>query len=94
MRTIGKAAGILVPYTIAAYVLYIILMICGFRKGGAKTAAWGGLFVLIMILGNIMATSFMIFGEPRYLLYNMIPFYVMGYLMFMEVWIVRKEKKK
>lgn len=94
MRTIGKAAGILVPYTIVAYVLYIILMICGFRKGGAKTAAWGGLFVLIMILGNIMATSFMIFGEPRYLLYNMIPFYVMGYLMLREVWIARKEKKK
>ena len=94
MRTIGKAAWVLVPYALIAYAAYIVLMACGFKKKSNGHTAWGGFFVLIMILGNIAATSFMIFGEPRYLLYNMVPFYVMGYLLLRDAWMMRKDKNR
>lgn len=94
MRTIGKAAWILVPYALIAYGAYVALMVCGFKKKSNGHTAWGGFFVLIMILGNITATSFMIFGEPRYLLYNMVPFYMMGYLLLRDAWMMRKDKKR
>ena len=92
MRTIGKASRIMVPYTLVAYGMYIVLMLYGLKEKRYDKTVWGGLFVLIMILGNITATSFMIFGEPRYLLYNMVPFYVMGYLLLRNMWMIRKER--
>ena len=94
MRTIGKAAWILVPYALVVYAGYLVLMAWGFKKNYNRHTAWGGFFILIMILGNIAATSFMIFCEPRYLLYNMVPFYVMGYLLLRDAWMMRKDKNR
>ena len=93
MRTIGKASALLVVPIAIVYLAYLGLMTLGFWRKEKGNTAWGALFVLIMMLGNIAATCFMIFGEPRYLLYNMVPFYTMGYLMLREAWVARKEKK-
>lgn len=90
MRTVAKASPILIPYVILAYGSYLFLEFKLFRKRGMHITAWGGLFVLLMMLGNALAISLLIFGEPRYLLYNMVPFYIMGYLMFIE--IIQKKK--
>lgn len=90
MRTIAKASFILIPYVLLAYGIYLFLMFKLFRKHGEHMTVWAGLFVLLMLLGNALALSILIFGEPRYLLYNMAPFYIMGYLMLREVTLKKK----
>lgn len=90
MRTIAKAMLILIPYVILAYGIYVFLMFKLFRRHGEHMTAWAGLFVLLMLLGNALVLSILIFGEPRYLLYNMAPFYIMGYLMLREVTLKKK----
>lgn len=94
MRTIAKSSLILLPFVILAYVIYIALIILCFRDKKDKSVAWAGLFVFLMITGNILVTAFMIFCEPRYILYNMVPFYIMGYVMLTKVYEGIKEKRK
>lgn len=90
MRTIAKASPILLPFVAFVYGCFIFLLISLFRTQRSCMTAWAGLFVLLMLIGNVLATSLLIYAEPRYLLYNMVPFYIMGYLMLREM--VRKKK--
>lgn len=90
MRTIAKASPILIPYVITAYGCFVFLLIGLFHKQKSCMTAWAGLFVLLMLIGNILAVSLLIYAEPRYLLYNMGPFYIVGYLMLREM--IQKKK--
>lgn len=90
MRTIAKASPMLIPYVILVYGSYVILLINLFCKQKSSMTAWAGLFVLLMLIGNTLAISLLIFAEPRYVLYNMVPFYIMGYLMLRE-WVLKRK---
>lgn len=90
MRTIAKASPIAIPFVIPAYGCFGFLLIGLFRRQKNCMTAWAGLFVLLMLIGNTLAISLLIYAEPRYLLYNMVPFYVMGYLMLREM--IQKKK--
>ncbi len=93
MRTIAKSSVILLPFVVMVYICYVALMFLCFRKKETAEAGWNGLFVLIIMTGNIFVTAFMIFCEPRYVLYNMVPFYVMGYLMLVQIYRQKKERQ-
>lgn len=90
MRTIAKASPMLIPFVILVYGGFGFLLIGLFCKQKSNMTAWAGLFVLLMIIGNTLTISLLIFTEPRYLLYNMVPFYIMSYLMLREM--VQKKK--
>lgn len=90
MRTVAKASSILIPYVILAYGCFGFLLIGLFCRQKSCITAWAGLFVLEMLIGNILAISLFIYAEPRYLLYNMVPFYIMGYLMLREMILNKK----
>lgn len=85
MRTVAKASPILIPFVALAYGCFGYLLIGLFRRQRSSMTAWAGLFVILMLIGNILAVSLLIFAEPRYLLYNTVPFYMMGYLMLREM---------
>ena len=91
MRTIAKGSVYLLPFVIIAYGGYLLLMFRSLKSKKISDAGWAGLFVLIIMTGNIFITAFMIFCEPRYVLYNMAPFYVMGYAMLAQVYRQKKE---
>lgn len=90
MRTIAKASPVLLPFVVFVYGCFVFLLIGLFHIQKGSMTAWSGLFVLLMSIGNVLATSLLIYAEPRYLLYNMVPFYIMGYLMLREM--VQKKK--
>lgn len=85
MRTIAKSSSALLPFAILVYGCFAFLLTGLFRIRKSRMTAWAGLFVLLMLTGNALATSLLIYAEPRYLLYNMVPFYIMGYLMLREM---------
>lgn len=95
MRTIAKSGFIFIFPVAAVYFIYLFCMFrCfGLKEIKAETAGWVALFVLIVTTGNIILTAFMIFCEPRYVLYNMIPFYITGYLLILEIYRKRKETR-
>lgn len=93
MRTIAKSNSVFLIYALIAYIFYIICIGLCFRKK-CNMVAWGAVFVLLYIVGNTLITSFMIFCEPRYVLYNMVPFYVMGYIMVAQLVIQERNKRK
>lgn len=95
MRTVAKGEGKFLFLVLVIYLIYFCFLIYSFRfkDEGVKAAGWGALFVLIVSTGNIVLTAFMIFCEPRYVLYNMVPFYITGYLLVLGVYRKRKEEK-
>ena len=96
MRTVAKGSFIFLLPALMAWLLYIGFMVYSFRlkEKNAENTGWSAFFVAIVSTGNIMLTAFMIFCEPRYLLYNMVPFYITGYLLFLEIYRARKEENK
>lgn len=94
MRTIAKCSPVFLLPALIIYIIYLCSMVYCFRlnKKEAQEAGWGALFVLIISTGNIMLTAFMIFCEPRYVLYNMVPFYISGYLLILEVYRKRRNE--
>lgn len=85
MRTIAKSSPMLIPFVIIAYGCFVFMMIGLFHTRQDSMTAWAGLFVLLMLAGNTLAVTLLIFAEPRYLLYNTVPFYMMGYLMLRQM---------
>ena len=96
MRTVAKGSLIFLPSALMVWLLYIGFMVYSFRLKGksVENTGWSAFFVTIVSTGNIMLTAFMIFCEPRYVLYNMVPFYITGYLLFLEIYRARKEEDK
>lgn len=90
MRSIAKCNRLLAVPVALLYLLYMVLMIVAFRTKKMENTGWCALFLLIVMAGNIAATALMIFCEPRYVLYNMVPFYSMGYVMLADC--LRKRK--
>ena len=90
MRTIAKASSILIPFVVLAYGCFVFMLGGLFHGKKNCMTAWAGLFVLLMLVGNTLAVSLLIFSEPRYLLYNTVPFYMMGYLMLRQM--IREKK--
>lgn len=94
MRTVAKGGFVFWIPVLIIYLVYLCALACSFKlkERRAKDAGWSALFVLIVSTGNIMLTAFMIFCEPRYVLYNMAPFYITGYLLVLEIYRKRKEE--
>ena len=94
MRTAAKGSLLFLIPVLIIYLVYLCALVCSFKgkERSAKDAGWSALFVMIVSTGNIMLTAFMIFCEPRYVLYNMAPFYITGYLMVLEIYRKRKEE--
>lgn len=90
MRSIAKCNRLLAVPVVLLYLLYMVLMIVAFRAKKTENTGWCALFLLIVMAGNIAATALMIFCEPRYVLYNMVPFYSMEYVMLVDC--LRKRK--
>ena len=94
MRTAAKGSIMFLIPVLIVYLVYLCALVCCFKgkERRAKDAGWSALFVMIVSTGNIMLTAFMIFCEPRYVLYNMAPFYITGYLLVLEIYRKRKEE--
>lgn len=94
MRTAAKGSFVFLFPVFIIYLVYLCFLVCNFRlkERRAEDAGWSALFVMVVSTGNIMLTAFMIFCEPRYVLYNMAPFYITGYLLVLEIYRKRKEE--
>jgi hypothetical protein len=76
IRSVLVVNPILNWLAVAIYILAVVLTILEFRKNKASRAAIFMAVVLLMIVGNVTATSLMIMCISRYVLYNLPLFYL------------------
>lgn len=86
IRSIAYVHPMLNYYTVLMYLIAIVLAAILLKRNKNSRAAQSMLLVLLMITGNVMATSLMLQCISRYMIYNFPFFYLAGALMLKELW--------
>ena len=92
VRSVAIVHPLLNWYALIIYIVAVILMCWLLKKNKKSKAAIFMAVVLLMIVGNVTATSLMIQCISRYMIYNLPLFYLAGMFMLIESWqIIRKK---
>ncbi len=76
ITTVAKQNPILILYSAAVYVFYLILLVLQVRAEGVTKLTLWALYVLVSIIVNVSVVSVVIFCQTRYTIYNMPLFYI------------------
>ena len=84
IRSVAYVHPILNWYALLIYLCAVVLMILLWKKNKKSKTAPFMAVVLLMIVGNVTATSFMLQCISRYMIYNLPLFYIAGLTMLIE----------
>lgn len=93
IRSVAFVHPIFNWYSLAIYVIAIMLMIYVWMKKPCSKAAPFMALVLLMIMGNVAGTSLMIQCISRYMLYNLPLFYMAGFLLLIDCFDIYNSKR-
>lgn len=84
VTTVAQCTPVLIAYSAAAYIAYIVLLLWNLKKNGMDRLSVLCIFTLLSVAGNVAVVSALIFAQARYTIYNMPLFYVSALLLFVN----------
>ncbi|MCH5262364.1 MAG: hypothetical protein J1F42_05570 [Lachnospiraceae bacterium] len=84
VTTVAQMRPILIVYSLAIYVFYLILLILQIKLEGMTKLSFFAICTMFSVVINVAVVSMVIFCQTRYTIYNMPIFYITLWILFIK----------
>lgn len=84
VTTVAQMRPILIVYSLAVYIFYLILLMVQIKLGGMTKLSFFAICTMLSVVINVAVVSMVIFCQTRYTIYNMPLFYITLWILFIN----------